>query len=95
MNQTARKRVLKICYGYHSNSDKKRPFIRLCGDYLSQMDFKIGDKVEVTITKNRITITNLQWTTVNDLFSTDAILKISSEADLGTAEAQPNRNSLV
>lgn len=60
MNGTIRKRRLKIYCGYHSNSDKQRPVIRLCGDYLSNMDFKIGDSVEITIHKECITITKIQ-----------------------------------
>ena len=60
MSVTVNKRQLKIYYGYHGNSDKKRPYIRLCGDYLSQMDFKIGDEIEITMEQNRILISKLQ-----------------------------------
>jgi hypothetical protein len=60
MNEAINKRRLKVYYGYHSNSVKKRPYIRLCGDYLSQMDYKIGDAVDITIHKECITITKIQ-----------------------------------
>lgn len=53
---TVKKRFLKIYYGHHSNSYKQHPVIRLAGKYLSAMDFKIGDKIEVTIEKNHIVI---------------------------------------
>ena len=56
MNAHVKTRRLKISYGYHSNSTKKRPAIRLCGDYLSKMDFKIGDMVDIEIHKEFITI---------------------------------------
>jgi len=57
MSDGTSKRRLKIYYGFHSNSDKQRPVIRLCGDYLSKMDFNIGDMVEITVNKECITIT--------------------------------------
>ena len=60
MSAAVNTRRLKIYYGYHGNSNKKRPYIRLCGDYLSQMDFKIGDEIEITIDQNRILISKLQ-----------------------------------
>ena len=60
MSDAMPKRRLKISYGYHGNSFKKRPFIRLCGDYLSKMDFKIGDTVDITIHKKCITIIKIQ-----------------------------------
>ena len=60
MNEATGKRRLKIYCGYHSNSHKKRPVIRLCGDYLDKMDFKIGEMVDITIYKECITITKIQ-----------------------------------
>ena len=59
MNETTNIRRLKIYYGYHSNSNKKRPYIRLCGDYLKKMDFKIGDQIEITIEQNHILISKV------------------------------------
>ena len=59
MNAAKNKRRLKIYYGYHGNSNKKRPYIRLCGDYLSQMDFKIGDEIEITMEQNCISISKI------------------------------------
>lgn len=50
------KRILKVCYGYHRCSNRKHPVINLGGFYLSQMDFKVGDIVEVVIEKGQIVI---------------------------------------
>jgi hypothetical protein len=50
---------MKIYYRHHGNSNKKRPYIRLCGDYLSKMDFKIGDTIELIIESGQISITKL------------------------------------
>ena len=60
MNEEIKRRRLKITYSYHGKSFKKRPFIRLCGDYLSKMDFKIGDRVDITVFKDSILITKTQ-----------------------------------
>ena len=76
------KRSLKIYYGYHSNSTKRRPYIRLCGDYLTAFDFQIGDAIEITGEKDKITITKVGQ-------------PLPSEADLSTAGEQLNRNSLA
>lgn len=71
-------RHLKIYYGY-TNTYQRHPVIRIGGHYLSKMDFKIGDKIVVSIQKNEISIKKV----------------LPSEADLGSAEAQPDRNNLV
>ncbi len=55
----SKKRFLKIYYSHHGNSYKPRPFIRLCGDYLFDFNFRIGDTVEVKIEKECITITKV------------------------------------
>lgn len=54
-----RKRKLKVYYGHHGNSYKQHPVIRLAGQYLSKLDFKIGDIVEITEENQKITITKL------------------------------------
>lgn len=54
-----KKRALKIYYGHHSHSYEPHPVIRLAGLYLSEMDFKIGDKIEVTIEREQIRIVKL------------------------------------
>jgi hypothetical protein len=54
-----KKRFMKVYQGRHSNSFKPQPLIRLCGNYLRKQDFKIGDVIEVTITKEQIVITKL------------------------------------
>jgi hypothetical protein len=53
-------RRLKVYCGYHGTSTKKRPYIRLCGDYLDKMDFKIGDHVEIVMEPNCIYISKVQ-----------------------------------
>jgi hypothetical protein len=60
MSVIIKKRQLKITYSYHGNSTKKRPFIRLCGDYLSKMDFRVGDRVEIVMEQNQIIINKIQ-----------------------------------
>lgn len=54
----SRKRILKVYRGDHGSYPyKPRPYIRLCGDYLQQMNFKIGDIVEVEVMNSQIVIT--------------------------------------
>lgn len=60
MNGETNKRLLKVYYGHHNNSYKQHPVIRLAGQYLSKADFKIGDKVEITLTENLIVISKIQ-----------------------------------
>lgn len=71
--ETENTRQLKIYYSYHSRSCKRLPMIRLCGHYLEKMDFKIGDRIEITVEKNEISIRKV----------------LPSEAEVGSAEAQP------
>ena len=52
-------RRLKVYYGHHSNSYKQHPVIRLAGKYLTKLDFKIGDMVEITLEQGRISIVKL------------------------------------
>ena len=52
-------KLLKVSYGYHSNSCKKRPSIRLCGDYLSALDFKVGDTIKLTASEGEIVISKV------------------------------------
>ena len=72
-------RSLKIYYAHHGNSYERHPVIRLAGKYLAEMDFQIGDRIEVTMQKNEICIRKV----------------LPSEADSGTAEAQLDRNTLA
>jgi hypothetical protein len=58
MNTTTKRR-LKVYYGHHSNSYTQHPVIRLAGKYLSKLDFKIGDTVEIVMELGRISITKL------------------------------------
>jgi hypothetical protein len=59
MNTETKKRRLKVYYGHHGNSYRQHPVIRLAGKYLSKLDFKIGDTVEITMELGRISITKL------------------------------------
>lgn len=59
MNTPLKKRRLKIYYGHHGNSYKQHPVIRLAGKYLSNLDFKIGDTIEITMELGRISIAKL------------------------------------
>ena len=59
MSASANKRRLKIYYGYNGKSNKKLPYIRLCGDYLSQMNFKIGDEIQIIVEQNHIFISKV------------------------------------
>ena len=51
-----KKRIMTVYYGHHSNSYKRHPVIRLAGEYLSNVDFKIGDKIEISMEINCIVI---------------------------------------
>ena len=51
-------RTLKVYYGYHGRPYAQHPVIRIKGKYLTALDFKIGDTVEVSLEKGRIVITN-------------------------------------
>jgi hypothetical protein len=54
------KRTLTVYYGYHGRAYKRHPVIRLAGEYLSKLDFKIGDKIEITMEHNLILINKVQ-----------------------------------
>jgi hypothetical protein len=56
------KRRLKVCYGYHSCSNRKHPIINLGGHYLRQFGFDVGDMVELTLVKGQIVIQKVQQT---------------------------------
>ena len=60
IDSSARIKVQKVYRGYQKRSRyvlKEHPIIRLSGIYLSDFDFKIGDKIEVSTEKGRIVIT--------------------------------------
>ena len=59
MKEEMKKRRLKVYYGHHSHSYRQHPVIRLAGKYLSNLDFKIGDTIEITMELGRISITKL------------------------------------
>jgi hypothetical protein len=59
MNEVIKKRRLKVYYGHHGSSYKQHPVIRLAGKYLANLDFKIGDTVEISMELGRISITKI------------------------------------
>lgn len=71
--RTESTRRLKVYYSCIGKAFKQTPMIRLCGCYLANMDFKIGDRIDVTVGKNEISIRKV----------------LPSEAEAGSAEAQP------
>lgn len=53
-------RKLKIYYGSHqSNNYSRYPLIRIAGNYLQSCGFKIGDTIEVRLSKDRIEISKV------------------------------------
>lgn len=48
-------KYLKVYYGY-TGSNVKRPYIRLCGKYLTGKDFAVGDTIEVLLESGKIVI---------------------------------------
>lgn len=53
------KRIRKVQYSHYNKSYEQHPVIRLAGNYLDRMDFKIGDAIEVQIEKGYILITKV------------------------------------
>lgn len=51
-------RTLKV-YGKISKSDKKIPQIRFEGQWLKELGFLAGDKIQLNCEENRITLTKL------------------------------------
>lgn len=60
MNHEAHSRKLTV--GYMPGTGKNHPMIRLQGKWLEELGFKIGDRVEVTLSENRIVITKTEST---------------------------------
>lgn len=60
MKDETNTRRLKVYYAHYGNKKKQHPYIRLAGFYLSGFNFKIGDKVEVTIEQDHISITKIE-----------------------------------
>ena len=50
------KRFYKVYYGHYTHSNERHPLIRLKGKYLNDLNFKIGDVIEITFEDNRIVI---------------------------------------
>ena len=50
------RKMLKVYYRYYAGDKKPHPYIRLAGKQLDQLDFKIGDVVEVISTTGKILI---------------------------------------
>lgn len=52
----SRRRTYKVYYGNYPYTNERHPLIRLKGKYLSNLNFKIGDSLEITFEKKRIVI---------------------------------------
>ena len=52
-----RYRQLTVYYGFTKRKYRKIPVIRLAGDYLTTIGFKIGDKVSIELETNKVVIT--------------------------------------
>jgi hypothetical protein len=50
------KRYYKVYYGNYTYTNERHPLIRLKGKYLNELNFKIGDVIEITFEDNRIII---------------------------------------
>ena len=50
------KRLYKVYYGNYTYTNERHPLIRLEGKYLTDINFKIGDVIEITFEDNRIVI---------------------------------------
>jgi hypothetical protein len=53
------KRMYKVYYGNYTYTNERHPLIRLKGKYLNDLNFKIGDVIEITFEDNRIVIEKL------------------------------------
>lgn len=51
------KRIMKVYYSYHGPPYVKCPMIRLAGNYLSAMNYNIGDEIEISVGNEKIVIT--------------------------------------
>lgn len=60
VNDKVKIRRLKIQYGNYANSYRRFPVIRLAGHWLSNMDFQIGDSIEIKIEKGQLLILKQQ-----------------------------------
>jgi hypothetical protein len=50
------KRYYKVYYGNYTYTNERHPLIRLKGKYLNDINFNIGDVIEITFEDNRIVI---------------------------------------
>jgi len=50
------KKLYKVYYGNYTYTNELHPMIRLKGKYLNELNFKIGDVIEITFEDNRIII---------------------------------------
>ncbi len=54
--EESNKRTYKVYYGNYTYTNERHPLIRLKGKYLNDLNFKIGDELEITFEKKRIVI---------------------------------------
>ena len=53
---TVQMKRIRVHYGHYKGWRNHYPVIRIGGKYLAKLNFDIGDTVEVTLEKDRITI---------------------------------------
>ena len=58
-NSKGSKRKYKVYYGNYTYTNERHPLIRLKGKYLNDLNFKIGDTVEVMFEDGKIVITKV------------------------------------
>jgi hypothetical protein len=59
-NSRFSKRLLKVYYNHYPEAKKPHAVIRLAGFYLSELNFQIGDSIEVLAEPGKIVITKME-----------------------------------
>ena len=55
----SRKRIRKVYYGQYPKAAKRHPVIHIEGKYLAQLNFHIGDHIEIALHHGQIIITKV------------------------------------
>lgn len=56
----SKKRLYKVYYGNYTYTNERHPLIRLKGKYLHDLNFKIGDIIEIVFEESIITIKRIE-----------------------------------
>jgi len=63
INNVRAKRIRKVYYGHYAHrshwANTIYPVIRIGGKYLTELNFQVGDAIEVTFEHNKITIAKI------------------------------------